>query len=311
MNLKLTSLTLAMLVALSLSGCSSKEEQAAKQADSAAKAAVAASATSPQAAIESTAKNMRAGNLQAIVESTVPPQYLEQVRAKWTAKMQAEPITDADRAEFKTSLEKFTAPDAEQKMWAELEPVLTQKRAEIEAQKPMMIGIGRGVLASGVQQREDLNEGQKQQVLAAVDAFAKWAESAQFTDPALAQKSIGVMCKTARELDLQSLDAVHALSFEQALAKGDIAFRGVKQLLDVYGFSLDQVFDSVKTELVSNAGDSAKVKVSYQMLGQPLDFETDMVRFDGRWYGKESLNNLQKEAAEGKLAADKGPEANG
>ncbi len=307
MNLKLSTLTLALFAVLSLTACGDKES---KTAD-AAKAAVAATAASPQAAIEAAAKNMRAGNLKAIVESSVPPQYLEQVRGKWAEKMSADPITDSDRAEFTENLEKFTAPDAEAKLWAELEPMLVQKQAELAMQMPMMIGIGRGVIASGVQQREDLTEVQKTQALAAVDAFAKWAETAKFTDPALAQKSIGVFCQTARDLDLQSLDAVRAMNFDQALAKGDIAFNGLKQLFEVYGFSLNQTFDSVRTELVSESGDEAKVKVSYDMFGTPLNFETDMVRFDGRWYGKESLSSLQKQAAEGEVAAVEGSDSKG
>jgi hypothetical protein len=307
MNLKFCSLALALAAALALTGCKDKEEQAAAGAE----AAIAATATSPEAAVAVAAKNLRAGNLKAVVEASVPPQFLEHVRGKWTAKMSEDPITDEDRAEFAENLARFTAPDAEQKMWAELEPQLTQKKAEIDMQMPMMIGIGRGILASGVQQREDLNEAQKTQALAAVDAFAKWAETAKFTDPALAQKSIGIVCAAAREMELKSLDEVHAMSFEQALAKGDIALAGVKKLFDVYGFSLDQVFDSVKTELVAQTGDDAKVKVNFQMFGQPLDFETEMTKFEGRWYGKDSLTNLQKEIAGGSVAAVKEPETEG
>lgn len=307
MNLKFRTLFLALAAALALAACKDKEEKTAQGAQ----AAIAATAASPEAAVAVAAKNMRAGNLKAIVESSVPPQYLEQVRSKWTEKMNSEPVTDDARAEFAQTLERFTAPDAEKKMWAELEPQLTTKQAEIQMQMPMMIGIGRGILASGVQQREDLNETQKTQALAAVDAFAKWAGSAKFTDPELAQKSIGIVCSTAREMDLKSLDEVHAMNFDQALAKGDIALGGVKKLLNVYGFSLDELFDSVNTQLVSQTGDAAKVKVNFQMFGQPLDFETDMVKFDGRWYGKESLSNLQKEAADGDIAAAKEPESNG
>ncbi len=307
MNLKFRSVVLALAAALALSACKDKEEQAAQGAQ----AAIAATAASPEAAITSAAKNLRAGNLKAIVEASVPPQYLEQVRGKWLAKMNEEPITDEARAEFKENIERFTTPDAEKKLWAELEPQLTQKHTEIAMQMPMMIGIGRGVLASGVQQREDLNEAQKQQAMAAIDAFAKWAETAKFTDSALAQKSIGIVCATARQLELTTLDEMRALDFDQALAKGDIAFNGFKQLLEVYGFSIDQMLDSVKPQIVSNDGQAAKVKVNFQMFGQPLDFETDMVQFEGRWYGKESLSNIQKEAAAGSVAKADNAESNG
>jgi hypothetical protein len=307
MNVKFRTLALVLAAVFSVTACKDKEEEAAQGA----KAAIAATATSPEAAIASAAQNLRASNLKAVVEASVPPQYLEQVRSKFMAKMNDEPITDEARAEFAQNVERLTAPDAEQKLWAELEPQLTQKQAEIQMQMPMMIGIGRSMLAAGVQQREDLNDAQKQQALAAVDAFAKWAESAKFTDPALAQQAIGVVCSTAREMNLTTLDDARAMSFDETLAKGSIAFGGFKRLLEVYGFSVDQILDSVKPTVVSNDGTNAKVKVNFQMLGTPLDFESDMVQYEGRWYGKESLANIQKEAAVGSTAKVEGASGNG
>ena len=79
-------------------------------------------------------------------------------------------------------------------------------------------------------------------------------------------------------------------------------------VLAVYGFSLDKMLDSVKTEVVSQTGDAAKVKVSYKLFEQPLSFETDLVQVDGRWYGKQTIDKLDnpEPKADDAPAADAG-----
>ena len=54
------------------------------------------------------------------------------------------------------------------------------------------------------------------------------------------------------------------------------------------------MLDTVKTEVVSQTGDQAKLKVSYQMFDQPMSFETELVQIDGRWYGKQAIAELEK-----------------
>ena len=129
-------------------------------------------------------------------------------------------------------------------------------------QMPMYVGMGRGLLAAGVQQREDFSSEQKAQAMASIDAFAKWAESAEFADPAKARQVIGHVCKAARDLKLESLDQLRALSFDEAVQRGDIVFVAVKNIL---------------ATVVSLA--------------------TRMARHDGRWYGKDSIESMKKDLA--------------
>ncbi len=48
--------------------------------------------------------------------------------------------------------------------------------------------------------------------------------------------------------------------------------------------------------MVSNDGKTAKLKVSYTLLGTPLTGETEMVNVDGRWYGKDTIDKLNDKA---------------
>jgi hypothetical protein len=97
---------------------------------------------------------------------------------------------------------------------------------------PMMIAMGQGFVQSSIQQNKDMSEEQKKQAGALVDAAGKWAQSVKFTDPTLVKGAIAVICKTARDLNLKSLDEARALdapvevfTIDLSADKGDGAFK--------------------------------------------------------------------------------------
>lgn len=283
-------LPLMLIAALGVVSCS-KDEAVAPEA-----AKVAAASTSPDSAVEAQISALRAGQFSSAFMASIPPAMVEQMRTQWSAKM-AEPASEEDRANFAEMITELTADGAEDAIYAKIEPDLLKFQESAAMQMPMYVGMGRGILAAGVQQREDLSAEQKTQAMASIDAFAKWAESAQFADPALAKQAIGQVCKAARNLNLRSIDDVRALSFDEAVKRGDVLFVAVKDILGTYGFKIDDVLATAKTEVVSQTGDSAKVKVSYTMFETPLSFESEMVELDGRWYGKDALESLKKDLA--------------
>jgi hypothetical protein len=237
----------------------------------------------------------------------LPAGEVAKIKGDWAKKMTEDPITDEDRKKFADQMAKLTAPGAEDKLFAEAEPQLKKLEAQA-AQIPMMIAMGQGFLQSAIQQNQDLTEEQKKQSAALVDAAAKWAQGVKFTDPALAKAAIAAVSKTARDLNFKSLDEVRALNYDQGMVKAGIALAGAKQVAGAYGLKIDEWLDSVKTETVSTTGDAAKVKVTYSAFGQPFTTESELVKADGKWYGKQAVEKWQKaQAAEAAAAANPPP----
>lgn len=289
MNRQIARRTVGILVlaaAIGLASCKRGEE-----------AAAIAPAT-PTGSIDAAVASLKSGDLKALIESQVPPKHLERMRTEWTNDITREEITEEDRREFDDTMGRLLASGAEDKLMAELEPQLVKFETEIAPQMPMMIGMGRGLAMSGIQESKDLSPEQKQQAIAGLDALAKWVQETKFSDRELARKAIAHVTASAREMNLKTIDDVRALSFDEALARGSVALKGAKQVLAVYGLSLDDTLNSVKTEVLSETGDQARVRVSYSVFGQPLTLETDMVKVDGRWYGKNALAELDKTAAQ-------------
>lgn len=293
--MKAVRFTLILVLAAVAVGCGDK--QPAQTAAPTAAAPPPAAAAGPDGTIMASVRALRTNNIAALLDNALPPAELAKIKADWNTEMNKDPVTDEERRKFAEQMTKLTAPGAEDKLFAEAEPQLKQFEAQSAQQMPMMIAMGQGFIQSAIQQNKDLTEPQKQQTVALIDATAKWAQTAKFTDPALAKQAIGVICKTARDVNLKTIDEVRALNYDQAMQKAGIAVGGFKQLLAVYGLSMDKALDSVKAEVVTAGADSAKVKVSYTAFDQPFTTESDLVKVDSKWYSKQAVEQWKKAQA--------------
>jgi hypothetical protein len=306
MNTKLARIALAAAIAALAAGCSPSETAPS----GAAPAAAIAAPSTPDGAVSASVAALRANNVGAFLNNALPAGELAKLKADWTKDINKDPVTDEDRKQFTETMAKLTAPDAEAKMYAEIEPQLKDFDAKTAQQMPMMIAMGQGFAQSAIQQSKDLNDQQKQQAQAMVDATAKWAQTVKFTDPALVKSAIAAITKTARDLNLKTIDEARALSYDQAMQKAGVVLGGVKQVFAVYGLNMDKALDSIKVETASMTGDTAKVKISYTAFDQPFSTDSDLVKVDGKWYGKQAIEQWNKhQQEEAAKAANPAPPA--
>jgi len=273
-----------------------------KPAETAAPAAAPVGANAPDAAIRKSVDLLKQGDFAALMQNAMPPAEYEKVKADWSKNKDDKPITDEDRQKFAETMGKLTAPNAEQTLYTEIEPQLKAFDAQYQQQIPMYVAMGSSYLQGMVQQSKDLADADKQQALAAITALGNWVQKTRFTEPESVKKVLAIASKAARDVNLKTLDEAHALTFEQSMQKARIVFAAVKDALNVYGFSLDKTLDSVKPEIVSNDGKTAKVKVSYTLFDSPLSTQTEMVNVDGHWYGKNAIDKLHESAPEAPVA---------
>ena len=256
-----------------------------------------ASGDAPDQAILASAKLAKQGDIAGLLAHVMPPADFARIKAEWNTNKQDAEVSEDERARFAMAMSKLTAPDAVDTIYAEIEPDLRQFDAQYKQQLPSMVAMGQGYVQGMVQQNTTLSAAEKDQATAAIKAIAEWVQKTPFTDGAKVKQAIGHLADSARALELKTLDDVRALDFDASAPKLKIAVNGVKQVLDVYGFSLDRTLDSLKTEVLSNDGTNARVKVSYTLLDTPLSTETEMVKIDGRWYGKDTIEKLKQRSA--------------
>ena len=274
---------LPLFAALLLSACHGKDDASQP------------GGSTPEAALQGSIDLLKANDLDGLWKHALPPADYANLRADWSKQEQnAAPITAEDRTRFAETMQQFTGPDAENKLYTELQPKLASMEQQYKDQLPVLISVGEAFVKNGVAQNKNLTDAQKAQASSALDVLAPWAQQTPWFDQARAKQAVGVAVTTARKLDLKGPEQLRSMDFDAAMAKYSTGFSGAKQLLAIYGLSLDDTLNSVKLTPVSSSNGHAVVKIDYTLLGKPLSTESTLVQEDGRWYSEDMLNNVRK-----------------
>jgi hypothetical protein len=277
---------LPLVATLLLASCHGKDEPAR------------AGGSTPEAALQSSVDLLRSGDINGLWRHLLPPADYANMRADWTLQQRhAQPDSAAQRARFSETLRKLTAPDAENTLYAELQPKLTQMQQQYQDQLPVLISVGEALLKRSIARSPSLGETQKAQLGSVLDTLLPWAQQAPWFDAAHAKQAIGVAVATARKLDIKDADQLRSLDFDATMTRYATGYAGAKQLLAIYGLSIDQALDSARFTPVSNSNGHAVVKLDYTLLGKPLSAEAKMVEENGRWYNEELLENARRSHA--------------
>ena len=299
--LKFKHLALAGALSVALIACGKKEEAAAP-----APAAVQAKAKelNPVETLQATTDAFKKNDLGSLLALTLPPAKLDEIKADWD-KNRAEPITEEDRKEFADGWGKLVADGAVDKMMTEVEPQLEQMKMQL----PMMMPMFQGMATMSVSESTELSDEQKAAATGALNGLFTWAQTADLANGDKLRQALTIAHERGRSLNINSLDDVKAMEFDQMLAKGSVMLGAVKEMLNVYGLSLDDMAGSMQAEQVSMEGDMAKVRTSYTLFGQQVSYDTELVKQDGRWYSKDGMESFEKLAAESEADAAGGDAA--
>ncbi|GAB3022608.1 hypothetical protein GCM10027285_00200 [Oleiagrimonas citrea] len=264
-----------------------KSDKAAQQS--------ATASTTPAKTVLTSIELLKNGQFDPLLQHVLPPADYKEMRAQWTAQhSKMKQISEHDRQQFAENMAKLTAPDAEQKIWAETQPKLQQLDKKYKTQLPMMIGVGQIMLDTQISNAKNLTPDQKKQATDVVSALGQWAQKVPWTDPDKLKQAIGVLTSTARKLDIKTLDQATSMGYDESMKKYGVVWGGVKKALKVYGLSLDKTLDSAKAKTLTSDAHTATVKVDYTLLGQPQSMTLDLVKVDDRWYDKDLLDHWRK-----------------
>jgi hypothetical protein len=275
--------SLLVLAMLALVACHKQDDSAA-----------APGGDTPEAAVQQSVTLIKAGDFNGFWKHALPPADYNNLRADWKLRgANQRPISDEDRARFTLAVQQLTAPNAENTLYDQLKPKLTLMEQQYHDQLPIMIGIGQAILTTGIAQSKTMTENEKQQARDALNVLLPWAQQTPWFDQGKAKQAVGVAVATSRQLDLKSPDQLQNMDFDTAMKQYSIAWGGIKQLLTIYGLSVDDTLNSVKVTTIGMDHGQAHVKIDYTLLGKPLSTDSQLELVDGRWYSEDLINSTR------------------
>jgi hypothetical protein len=262
--------------------------------------------STPQAAVADGYKLLRDNDIDGLYRHALPPADYAAMRARWGQGRDLSQFSPSDRAQFAKMMTLLSAPGAQQLLWVEIKPKLLQARKNYQARLPAMLGMLRTMADTGVQRSTTLTGAEKVQALTALGVLSAWAEKTDWLNPDKVYQVLGVLTSTAQKMSFHTLNEALSMPYPEAMRDVGHLWSGVKQALDVYGLSVDTILDTAQIKVLSDDGNVAVVRTTFDVLGTPVTRDNTLIKQDGRWYDRDTLLHwravLAKPAASASVA---------
>jgi hypothetical protein len=253
----------------------------------------------PVAAVKGLVAAVRDDDLVRYARLSVPPELFDRQARRWQAAVAAAPPpTDAERRDYARWMNRLTEPQAEDKLFHSLNSRMGKVDPELKARWPLMKASAEIFLKGLIQANDSFGPDQKAHAQALGSALLAGIDPERLANRDQARAAVKVLVATARDVDLPTLDSQRRLDMVQAMAKGSIVLKGLKQIGQLYGLDIDRALDGVQAKVVAAEGDLATMEVSYPLLGQTVQFELQLIRRNGRWYRADAVREAEAELAQ-------------
>ncbi|QQP95049.1 hypothetical protein [Lysobacter enzymogenes] len=259
--------------------------------------------TLPAQAVTQLVSDLRRNDLAAYARHAVPPELHQRLETAWGEGRTVWPLTELpldDR--FPSFIAALAEQDAERKLVATYRRQFAGAGSELQSAAKTL-----GLFASQyVRSEPGYSDTERDHHAQLIEAISGWAQSAPLGDSQRAREAIPQLVSAARATGLAAPGAFAKAGMDRSLRRLGPFVERLKQVLGEYGLNLDAALDSVDATLDVQTGDTAKVRIRYQVGGQPVDAYVLVERIDGRWYLSDVLRHARAEAEAPVQAAPSG-----
>jgi hypothetical protein len=277
-----------MLCAGLLGGCERAPERAAVAAPE-----VSVPST-PAQAVQSLSRHLRDNDLEAFARDAVPPSLHRQLEEAWRDGRTRWPLQELPFDKRLPGLmATLAAPDAPVRLRQTFERQFAGQDGPIHSAVASLGVFG----AHYLQDQGDFSEDERAHYTQLVVTVSAWGRRAPLGDRVRAQQAIDTLTEAARRSGLGSVDAFRSLGMAASLRRMGRFQGAFKQALRAYGLDLDDSLDGLRASLQQQTGDTATVRMRYQLGGRPVDAVVPLQRVEGRWYLTDYLRHAQAAVA--------------
>lgn len=241
--------------------------------------------TTPENAVATNLRLTAAGDFDGLMKNRLPAADYARWREEWEqSHAQPVPASVAQQKQFAAIMQMLTGPGAEAKLAKRLQPELSNFRGDKNAPAPIFAGIIEAAGKQMIEESPQLGPAQQKLATQVLTTLIVWARTSDFSDPKKAQKAIDLVCATARQLHVQTLEQWRALDYAQTMHNYGTLWNGLESLLDIYGLDLSKSLTDAGIHTIANDGTHATVKLDMRLASQSISGEWPMVKEAGHWY---------------------------
>ncbi|MEO6102043.1 MAG: hypothetical protein ABIP44_00185 [Pseudoxanthomonas sp.] len=276
----------------------------------------------PAAAVQRLARHLRDNDLDGFARDAVPPTQYAALESAWREGHSRWPLTELPLEEqLEPLLATLSAPGSERALQQGFNRNFANQDKDLR-------DAARSLGAFGVQyvKREGVYTAEERAHYAQViSALSQWGAQAPLGDPKRSAVAIPKLVAAARRTGLADgrdpasgagsgarsaavtgPGPAHGSSPGQALRETGMGetlrrlgpfFAQVKASLASYGLSLDRSLSGLRTELVEQKGDQARVRIHYPLGKRQIDTVISLQRREGHWYLSDHLHHAEQALA--------------
>ena len=253
-----------------------------------------AETSEPAAAVQRLARHLHDNDLVGFARDAVPPTEYAALESAWREGRSRWPLTELPLDE---QLEPLLATLSSEGSERSLQQGFNRNFAN---QNKDLRDAARSLGSFGVQyvKREGVYTAEERAHYAQViTALSEWGAQAPLGDPKRGAVAIQKLAAAARRTGLTGEQALREAGMGESLRRLGPFFAQAKATLASYGLPLDRSFSGLRTELVEQNGDRARVRIQYPLGKREIDTVVSLQHRDGHWYLADDLRHAEQALA--------------
>lgn len=303
---RLSILSMSRWISLALPLCGLLLLAACKQEPAAPRPAVVASG--PAGAVHQLVQHLHDNDLAGFARAAVPPADYARLEIAWREGRSRWPLTELPLDDqLEPLLSALAAPDSERQLQQAFKRNFANQDKDLkEAARSLGLFGVQYVKREGV-----FTDEERAHYAQMIQALSEWAQKAPLSDSRRGMAAIPPLVAAARKTGLTDEESFRTAGMTGSLQRLSPFFAQAKTLLADYGLSLDRSFSELRTELVEQKGDQARVRVHYtlgdgRLGGREIDTVVSLQRRADRWYLTDYLRHAEQALA---IPAEEAPES--
>lgn len=252
------------------------------------------SASEPAQAVRQLVGHLHDNDLTGFARDAVPPADYARLEIAWREDRSRWPLTELPLDDqLLPLLVALSAPDAERTLAQGFRRNFANQDKDLkEAARSLGLFGVQYVKREGVYTDEE-----RAHYAQLIAALSEWAQRAPLSDPQRGMAAIPPLVAAARKTGLTTEQSFRAAGMTSSLQRLSPFFAQAKALLADYGLPLDRSLSELRTVLVEQKGNQARVRVHYPLGDREIDTVVSLERRAGRWYLSDYLRHAEQALA--------------